>query len=162
MGSQIKRRVTEKILHPIKKRGRPPIKIDYAMCVEAETLAGQGLTMKQIASALGMGRSTLYDKQAEFSDTIKKGKAKGIAAITNALFTKALAGNVLAMIFYLKNRDPENWADIEKRHFYAKDKEALYPTEYKVTYVHTDKPRRHHDIKPCLEGVSTTGQGKAR
>lgn len=101
----------------VNKVGRPPIKIDDAMCEKAESLASQGLTMKQITYVLGMGTRTLYEKQAEFpqfSHTIKKGQSKGIANMTNALFTKGMAGHVLAMIFYLKNRDPENWEDVQK------------------------------------------------
>ena len=129
----------------VKKRGRPPIKIDDAMCKKAESLAAQGLTMVQIASVLGMGRATLFEKQAkfsDFSDSIGKGRTKGIAAITNSLFNKALAGSEKSIIFYLKNRDPENWEDVQKRHYYGKDKESLFPTEYKVTVVHTDKIKK--------------------
>lgn len=129
----------------VKKRGRPRIDIDDAMCKKAEKLATQGLTMVQIASVLGMGESTLHEKKArflDFSEAIKKGKAKGIASITNSLFNKALSGSETSMIFYLKNRDPENWEDVQKRHYYGKDKESLFPAEYKVTVVHTDKIKK--------------------
>ena len=76
-----------------KKIGRPLIKIDEKVCRQAETLSAQGLTMKQIANVLGMGEATLYEKQREFpefSESIKRGKDKGIAKITNALFNKAV------------------------------------------------------------------------
>lgn len=129
----------------VKKNGRPFIKIDAAMCDKAESLAAQGLNMEQIASVLGMCKSTLHEKKArfsDFSDTIKKGRAKGIGNMTNALFTKGMAGDTTAMIFYLKNRDPENWEDVQKRHYYGKNKESLFPTEYKVTVVHTNKIKK--------------------
>ena len=48
--------------------------------------------MEQIANVLGMSETTLYDKKgkfSEFSQAIKRGKDKGIASITSALFTKA-------------------------------------------------------------------------
>jgi len=100
----------------IKKTGRPEILINDEMIRRAEAYAAQGLTMPQIASVLGMSQTTLYDKKSkfsEFSEAIKRGKDKGIATITNALFNKAREGDNTAMIFYLKNQ--AGWQDrIEK------------------------------------------------
>ena len=98
--------------------GRPYIEITPEICKKAETLAAQGLTVDQIATVLGMGERTLYEKQTEYpqlSQSIKDGRQKGIATITNALFTKAKSGDNTAMIFYLKNRDPERWEELQKR-----------------------------------------------
>ena len=99
-----------------KKTGRPEILINDEMIRRAEAYAAQGLTMPQIASVLGMSQTTLYDKKSkfsEFSEAIKRGKDKGIATITNALFNKARDGDNTAMIFYLKNQ--AGWQDrIEK------------------------------------------------
>jgi hypothetical protein len=48
-------------------------------------------------------------------EAIKRGKAKGIVTITNALYEKAKEGDNTAMIFYLKNR--AGWRDkIETEH----------------------------------------------
>ena len=47
----------------------------------------------------------------DFEDAIKRGTAKGLAQVTNSLFTSANDGNVTAQIFYLKNRDSNAWAD---------------------------------------------------
>ena len=61
-----------------------------------------------------MGRATLYDKKAEFSDlsdAIEEGRAKGIATISNALFQNAKAGDTVAQKYYLNNRDNANWKD---------------------------------------------------
>jgi hypothetical protein len=94
--------------------GRPKIKITEEILEEVEQLAAQGLTQEQIADSLGWHRDTLYAKKraySEFSDAIKRGKAKGLKVITNNLFDQSGKGNVAATIFYLKNRDPDNWKD---------------------------------------------------
>ena len=105
---------------------------------KVETLAAQGLTMKQIASCLGVGRSTLYNRMkddVDVLDAIKAGRAKGIATITNALFQSAKGGNITAQIFYLKNRDPDEWRD---RRDHEVSGELNIPLSGKVTFV--DKP----------------------
>ena len=65
--------------------------------------------MKRIIS----GEEIKHLQFSEFSEAIKRGKDRGIATVTSALFTKARAGDNTAMIFYLKNR--AGWQDkIEK------------------------------------------------
>ena len=100
-----------------KKVGRKPIKIDID---KVERLAAQGLGPTQIARALGVSWDT-YNKNkkrsSELSEAIKRGEAEGLAEVTNALFSSAQGGNVTAQIFYLKNRDTENWMDrVETNH----------------------------------------------
>lgn len=97
-----------------RKPGRPKILITAQMIRKAETLASKGLTKQQTAQCLGIGLSTLMEKQKEFPEfleALKKGKAKGLATVTNALFQSAKNGNVVAQIFYLKNRDSDSWSD---------------------------------------------------
>ena len=97
-----------------KSRGRPPFEITPELLAKVEMLGSQGLTQTQIASVIGCALSTLMDKKknyTEFSEAIKRGQAKGIAKITNKLFQKASEGDNTAMIFYLKNRDKDNWKD---------------------------------------------------
>ena len=77
---------------PSKRVGRPKFVVTKEMCDKAERYASQGLTQEQIALALGIGQSTLYDKQnefVEFGEAIKRGKGKGIQAVTNVLYNKA-------------------------------------------------------------------------
>jgi len=97
---------------------RPKKEITEEIIKKAESLSAQGLTMNQIANVLGMGEATLYEKQneyPEFSEAIKRGRDKGVATITNALFQKAKDGDNTAMIFYLKNR--AGWKDkLETEH----------------------------------------------
>jgi len=96
---------------PIKKVGRKRIDIDLE---QVENLASRGLGTTQIARALGVSWSTIdrnRKRSAEFEETVKRGKAKGLAQVTNSLFTSATDGNVTAQIFYLKNQDAKTWKD---------------------------------------------------
>lgn len=92
-----------------KRKTRPRIDIDLN---KVEALASRGMNNEQIAYSLGIGLSTLYKEKAqnvEFLDAIKRGQAKGIQQITNALFENAKEGNLGAQVFYLKNR--AGWTD---------------------------------------------------
>ena len=98
--------------------GRPPFEITEEICNEAKELASHGLTLEQIAYSLGICYDTLNEKRKEFpqfSEAIKAGKAEGIKTIANSLYSKAKEGDNVAMIFYLKNRDPDNWEELQKR-----------------------------------------------
>ena len=91
---------------------------------KVESLAAQGLSKKEIAYCLDIGESTLYERQKkdpEFLEAIKKGRAKGLGTITNALFTSGKGGNVTAQIFYLKNRAPDKWSDRRETAITGKD-----------------------------------------
>ena len=63
---------------------------------------------------MGVSWSTIdrnRKRSADFEESIKRGKARGLAQVTNSLFTSATDGNVTAQIFYLKNQDSQNWKD---------------------------------------------------
>lgn len=96
---------------PIKKAGRKRINLDLE---QVENLASRGLGTTQIARALGVSWDTIdrnRKRSAEFEDALKRGQARGLAQVTNSLFTSATDGNVTAQIFYLKNQDPKTWKD---------------------------------------------------
>ena len=108
-----------------RKVGRPRFEVTPEVCEQVENLAAQGLTVDQIALVLGVSHWTIYERQnefPEFSDAIKRGRGKGIANVTNALYEKATVDkDNTAMIFYLKNR--AGWVDkqevqstVEQRH----------------------------------------------
>ena len=125
--------MAKKKLSTRKARGRPKIKITAAMLGKAEGFAADGLTKEQIALNLGFTYETLRVKQKEnsvFSAAIKKGQARGLATVTNALMKSALQGHVTAMIFYLKNRDPENWKD---RRFNENVERSEFPELSRIT-----------------------------
>tara|TARA_R100000935_G_scaffold10347_1_gene20658 strand:- start:1566 stop:1859 length:294 start_codon:yes stop_codon:yes gene_type:complete len=48
---------------------------------------------------------------SDFSDAIKSGKVRGITAVTNTLFNKAVEGDNTSMIFWLKNRGEGEWIE---------------------------------------------------
>ena len=96
---------------PIKKVGRKRINLDLE---QVENLASRGLGTTQIARALGVSWSTIdrsRKRSEDFEEALKRGKARGLAQVTNSLFTSATDGNVTAQIFYLKNQDPKTWKD---------------------------------------------------
>lgn len=112
-----------------------------------EKLASQGLNLDQISRAIGICNSTLYAKKAsnypEIQDAIDAGRAKGIKEVTNALFEKAKKGDNVSMIFFLKNRDPENWMDVQN-HRHGGHGGGPIETISKVIRVRSRKP----DPKP--------------
>ena len=86
--------------------GRPSVTLTEHQRAEVETLAAV-LTAAQIADFLGIGRTTFFaliERDAELSERYKRGKARAIGAVAQSLVTKARAGNVTAMIFFLKTQ----------------------------------------------------------
>ena len=76
--------------------------------------ARDGMTDEQIAGKMGIGVRTLYEwkkKYPQFSQALKSGKEVVDYAVENALLKKALAGDVGACCFWLKNRRPDKWKD---------------------------------------------------
>lgn len=93
-------------------RGRKAIQFDLT---EVEKLASHGLTERQIYLCLGISHETFYKNKRiniEFTEALEKGKATGLALVSNALFENALEGNTTAQIFYMKCRgDFGQWPD---------------------------------------------------
>jgi len=73
-----------------------------------------GLTEEEIAKRLGIVRSSLQKYKNEYSDlsdALKEGKEAADYRVENALYNKAINGDTTAMIFWLKNRKPEQWRE---------------------------------------------------
>ena len=96
---------------------KPKIEIDLK---EVEALARRGLSQEQIANALGISETTLYDRKREseeFAEAIKRGRAIGVGHVANKLMESVNAGNVTAAIFYLKAQG--GWRDQGAEEFTA-------------------------------------------
>ena len=93
-----------------KKAGRKPIVLDHN---EIERLAGMGLNERQICASLGINPSTLTRKKhiKSIKHALEKGRASAIAKVSSQLFNNAMEGKETSAIFFLKNRDPDNWKD---------------------------------------------------
>ncbi|HHL2710458.1 TPA: hypothetical protein ACQ39K_001977 [Yersinia enterocolitica] len=77
---------------------------------KVEALAVRGLTEQQIADTLEIDIDNLRrDKSAIslYRLAVRRGKAKGIADISNSLFIKAKKGDTRAMIFLLEHLKPK-------------------------------------------------------
>lgn len=91
---------------PKRLGGRPLTTLTDAQRAEVETLSAV-LNAEQIADFLGIGRTTFFallNRDEDLSERYKRGKARAIGAVAQSLVTKARAGNVTAMIFFLKTQ----------------------------------------------------------
>lgn len=106
--------------------GRPRAVVDIE---KAESVAAMGGTNDQIAHALGVADGTLKKLRREnpaLNEAILRGKERADIQIVGALYNKAkgigrcphchkpipgLGGDTTAMIFWLKNRQSEQWRD---------------------------------------------------
>ena len=76
--------------------------------------ARNGLTDEQIAHNIGIATKTLYEWKntySEICEALKNSKEIADLQIENALYNKALKGDVVSMIFWLKNRQPDRWRE---------------------------------------------------
>jgi transposase-like protein len=79
-----------------------------------EGWARDGLTDEQIAHNIGINVATLYkwkNAHSEIGNALKKTKEVVDRQVENALFKKAMSGDTTALIFWLKNRRPQDWRD---------------------------------------------------
>ena len=98
------------------KRGPKPRLITEEFLAKVEHLAARGLSQQQVCHALGFSETWWYDakqKNSDISDSFKRGQAKGLAEVSNAIYEQALAGSTGAACFFLKNRDPDRWSDVK-------------------------------------------------
>ena len=104
---------------------KPKIQIDLN---KVESLAANGLTQEQIASALGISETTLHQRKrdnTDFAAAIKRGKAKGIALVTNKLMESIKGGNMTGMIFFLKTQ--AGWKETNVQEHTGANGTALQP-----------------------------------
>jgi len=101
------------------EKGKPGRKRKLAHLTEDEykqisQWSGDGLKESQIATLLNVNISTITrekKRNEQFAHAIKKGKYKAVQLVANKVFQNAMDGKETSAIFFLKNRDPDNWAD---------------------------------------------------
>ena len=101
------------------EKGKPGRKRKLAQLTEDEykqisLWSGDGLNESQIATLLNVNISTITrekKRNEQFAHAIKKGKYKAVQLVANKVFQNAMDGKETSAIFFLKNRDPDNWAD---------------------------------------------------
>ena len=75
------------------KRGPKPRLITEEFLAKVEHLAARGLSQQQVCHALGFSETWWYDakqKNSDISDSFKRGQAKGLAEVSNAIYEQAL------------------------------------------------------------------------
>lgn len=80
----------------------------------ARRLCEKGATDSEIAAFFGVTVKTYYGwrhRHPGFLEAIKAGKDYADERVERRLYEKALEGDNTAMIFWLKNRRPEQWRD---------------------------------------------------
>jgi hypothetical protein len=80
---------------------RPAFVANETLREKAAHLAGVGVPQEDIAKIVGCSAKTLRKR---FPDELKRGAAEANAEIAGCLFAAAKAGNIAAMIFWMKTR----------------------------------------------------------
>ena len=83
---------------------------------DIERMAALGLNEQDIAHNLNLDPATFSRKKDEFDQLdqhIIRGRAKGMQKVTGHLMEQIEGGNHQATAFYLKNRRPSDWNDIQ-------------------------------------------------
>jgi hypothetical protein len=80
---------------------RPAFVVNDAMRERVRYLAGLGVRQEDIAKIIGCAPKTLRKR---FRDELDRGVAEANATVSGYLFAAAKAGNITAIIFWLKTR----------------------------------------------------------
>lgn len=107
--------------------------------------ARSGLTDEKIAKNMGISCSTLYQWKRDYleiSEALKESKEVADFEVENSLFNLATGfvdsegkwhpPNITAIIFWLKNRKPQEWREKREIHEGEEQKEGLSPMEQLV------------------------------
>lgn len=104
-----------------RKRPHPEDWVDPSGLLLLQRWAQNGLSQTEIVKEMHRVRGTELSERTlrrwikNYPTTIGRALQNGIeaslAAVENALFQKAMSGDNAAMIFYLKNKDPQHWSE---------------------------------------------------
>jgi len=90
-------------------------------CIE---FMAQGYSLTAFAGEIGVSRETVYEWERsipEFSDAVKKARAKRVGALERGLLTQENGPSVTARIFALKNACPDEWREKQQVEHTGKD-----------------------------------------
>lgn len=93
--------------------GRPS-KYSKHYCDEVIACMSLGFSLTAFAGEIGVARSTInewMEVHPEFSEAVKKGKAKRTLSLEKRLLTADSGPVVTSSIFALKNADPDEWRE---------------------------------------------------
>lgn len=114
------------------KRGRPSI-FTEALAAKIIELYSTGMTQVEICENLGISpRALTYwiRDNDDFMLAMKKARNIADGIVEEALFRNATQHmNVTAQIFWLKNRQPENWRDKQSIETLGPDGKPIEPTQ---------------------------------
>ena len=143
------------------KRGRKPFLFTSEILLKVERLAARGLAQKDIAYCIGMHPGTLSSKTGELdelNEIIKRGQVKGLADVTNSLFESAMNGTPAAQIFYLKNRDPDRWSDVQSINAVQINVSKLTDSHMVPRYHESEDLRLFYNLKKQVEDRLLTAE----
>jgi len=133
------------------EKGKPGRKRKLAQLTEDEykqisQWSGDGLNESQIATLLNVNISTITrekKRNEQFADAIKRGKYKAVQLVANKVFQNAMEGKETSAIFFLKNRDPDNWADRQEINYNLDLKNVLTDARARIIdHAPTRLPKR--------------------
>jgi hypothetical protein len=106
---------------------RPAFVVNEALREKVSHLAGLGVPQDDIAKIVGCSPKTLRKR---FRDELDRGVAEANAIVSGCLFAAAKAGNIAAMIFWMKTR--ARWRERPPRDGPDGDADAGSPSEVLV------------------------------
>jgi hypothetical protein len=91
----------------------------------------------------------------KFDTALKRGRARAVADVSSKLYENALEGKETSAIFFLKNRDPQNWSDRQEVNHNINLKEIMLASKNRVIdgeIVQNDADSQRLPIKELLPG----------
>ena len=118
--------------------------------------AGDGLNETQIATLLNVNISTITrekKRNEQFAQAIKKGRYKAVQLVANKVFQNAMDGKETSAIFFLKNRDPDNWADRQEINYNLDLKNVLTDARARIIdHAPARMPKRAQALSENAQG----------
>ena len=144
------------------EKGKPGRKRKLASLTEEDykqisAWAGDGLNESQIATLLNVNISTITrekKRNEQFAHAIKKGRYKAVQLVANKVFQNAMEGKETSAIFFLKNRDPKNWNDIQQVNHNLDLAGILSNANSRILDVRPDEPGEQLNLQDARERTS--------